>query len=107
MAPACSRVAQSLSGNLEPPRQTGPRIAGRGSRGRVRERVRVGFAGGGERAAGRSREPPRQAAFRWPLTLPLTLVRTLAERRLALPDKSHLRKVPANAYGEGTLPGYL
>jgi hypothetical protein len=98
MAPARSRVVQSLSGNLDPPRQTGPRIAGRGSRGRVRERVRVGFAGGGKRAAGRSREPP---------TLPLTLMRTLAERRLALPDTSHLRKVPANAYGEGTLPGYL
>jgi hypothetical protein len=54
----------------------------------------------GERAAGRSREPPTQAAPRWSLPLPLT--RTLADLRLEFPDKPYPREVPANPCGEGT-----
>jgi hypothetical protein len=45
----------------------------------------VGYAEGGQRAAGRSltRESPTQAAFRWSLPLPLTLTLTLADLRSA------------------------
>ena len=68
----------------------------------MRERVRVGFAGGGECAAGRSRKSPTQAEFRWPLTQPLTLTHTLADICLEFPDESYLWEIPAYAHGEGT-----
>ena len=71
------------------------RLAGRGSRGRERERVRGGYTG--RREAGRSRKSPTQAAFRWSLTLPPLLTRTRADLRwpndLLVPAAGGLRKV--------------
>ena len=51
-------------------------VAGRGSRGREGERVRVRYAGGQIAGRSRSRKSLTQATFRRSLTLPLPLTRT-------------------------------
>ena len=58
-----------LLGDTAAARSAGSRLAGRGSRERVGERVRVRYAEGGKRAAGRSRQSPTQPAARQSPTL--------------------------------------